>query len=369
MPLAALLHEIGKPLEIQDVALEGPRSGEVQVRMAASGVCHSDLSVLNGTIPGAPTPMVLGHEGAGIVEAVGRDVDDLSPGDHVVLAFVPQCGTCFFCSREEPFLCETADAAVSSGGLLDGTTRFSLDGSPVYQMSACGTFAESVVVPASGAVRIDADVPLEAAALLGCGVLTGVGAALNTARIRKGDTVVVYGVGGVGLSVVQGARLAGAGRIVAVDVVEPKLELARVFGATEAVNGADGESAAQVKELTAGRGADVVFEAIGRPETIGQAVDATRRGGQTVLVGLPRYDAAVGMEPFRLVAQARSVQGCWYGSSDIRRDIPRLVELYRSGDLLLDQLVSQRIDLDGVNDAFHAMEAGEVARSLVVFGR
>src|SRR5947209_15228071 len=226
MPKAAILTALDQPLEIHDVELEAPRAGEVKIRMGASGVCHSDLSMQNGTLMGV-APIVLGHEGAGVIEEVGEGVTDLEPGDHVVVSWVPQCGECFFCQHGQGELCKAADASLASGGLLDGTPRFKWNGAPLSQMAASGTFSEYSVIPAIGAVKIPDDVDMKVAALIGCGVLTGVGAALNTADIKKGDTVAVIGCGGVGLNVIQGARIAGAEQIIAIDMNETKLQMAK----------------------------------------------------------------------------------------------------------------------------------------------
>jgi S-(hydroxymethyl)glutathione dehydrogenase/alcohol dehydrogenase len=367
---AAVLARIGEPLEIRDdVDVEAPRAGEVAVRMAASGVCHSDLSMRDGTIPAA-APMILGHEGAGVIEAAGDGVTGLAPGDHVVISWTPQCGECYWCTRGQPYLCDVAVRASRAAGLLDGTTRARSRGEDLHQMAYSGTFAELTVVPAISVVKIPDDVPLELAALLGCGVLTGVGAARNTATIGTGDTVAVLGCGGVGLNVIQGARIAGAARIVAVDVHAGKLELARTFGATHTVDATEADAVRAVRDLSDGRGADVAFEVIGLAPTITQAVKMTRRGGQVVLVGVPSRDVHLDVEVFAdLLLQERRILGCWYGSSDPRRDIPRLVERYRDGSLLLEQLVSHRIGLDDVNDAFDAMARGDVARSVIPYPR
>ncbi|MBV8235043.1 MAG: Zn-dependent alcohol dehydrogenase [Acidimicrobiia bacterium] len=350
-----------------DVDLESPHAGEVKVRMGASGVCHSDLSVQNGTLMGV-APIILGHEGAGIIEEVGEGVTDFKPGDHVVISWVPQCGECYFCTRGQGELCKAADASLASGGLLDGTPRFSWKGAPLSQMAASGTFSEVSVIPESGAVKIPDDVDMKVAALIGCGVLTGVGAALNTADIRKGDTVAVVGCGGVGLNVIQGARIAGAGEIIAIDMNETKLQMAKEFGATATINASQGDPVSQVMSMTEERGADVAFEVIGLGPTIDQTITMTRRGGQAILVGVPRMDVMVTIPAFLgLVLQEKTIKGCWYGSSNVREDVPKLIDLYKKGDLKLDELISREISLDEVNDAFEAMKTGEVARSVIVY--
>jgi Zn-dependent alcohol dehydrogenase len=333
--------------------------------MGASGVCHSDLSVQNGTLFGS-YPIVLGHEGAGVIEAVGDGVENLAVGDHVVISWVPQCGECFFCRKGQGYLCEQGMLGMATGGLLDGTSRFSKGDENITQMACSSTFAETTVVPAIGAVKIPDDISLEVGALIGCGVLTGVGAAMNTANIREGDSVAVVGCGGVGLNVIQGARIAGASQIIAVDMLPNKLDMAKQFGATDLVNAGDGDPVAAVMALTEGRGADVAFEVIGLKQTIDQTVAMARRGGEAVLVGVPRMDVMYETPAFfNIVLAAKSIKGCWYGSSNVHTEVPRLLDLYRKGDLMLDELISRRIGLDDVNDAFRAMEAGEVARSVI----
>ncbi len=368
MSKAAVLTGVMQPLEIRDdVEVEAPRSHELKVRLVASGVCHTDLSLQNGTMP-TPTPIVLGHEGAGVVEEIGPDVNDFEIGDHVVISWVPQCGECYYCSRGQAQLCEKATLALATGGLLDGTTRMTSHGAPLHQMVASGTFSEWAVVADTGAVKIPKDFDLKLAALIGCGVLTGAGAALNTARIEPGDAVAVLGCGGVGLNTIQGARIAGAGEIIAIDMSETKLQLAREFGATSTVNVSDKDAVGEVLRLTDNRGADVAFEVIGLQQTIEQSISMTRRGGQAILVGVPKMDVMLSVPAtVGVVMQEKTIKGSWYGSANVRRDIPRMIELYRSGELMLDQLVSQTIKLEQVNEAFAAIEAGEVARTIIAY--
>jgi Zn-dependent alcohol dehydrogenase len=368
MVRAAVLTGLDQPLTIRDgVEVDAPGPGELRIRVAACGVCRSDLSMQDGTLP-VPLPAVLGHEASAVVEQVGDGVTELATGDHVVVSWVPQCGTCFFCRRGQPQLCQSADVVLMAGGLLDGTPRLRLDGAPLFQMCGTGTFSEVTVIPATAAVRIPDDLPLDVAALLGCSVLTGVGAALNTATIRPGDSVVVVGCGGVGLNIIQGARIAGAEVIVAVDVNPAKLALAETMGATDTVDATRVEPVNAVRDLTGQRGADVAFEALGQARTMDQVLDMTRRGGQAVLVGIPRMDVVLSVPAMLgIVLAERTIKGCWYGSSDIRRDIPRLLSLYREGQLRLDELVSRRIDLSDVNDALAAMRSGDVARSVIVY--
>jgi S-(hydroxymethyl)glutathione dehydrogenase / alcohol dehydrogenase len=365
---AAVLAGVGQALILRhDVEVEPPRAGEIRIRVAACGVCRSDLSMQDGTTP-VPMPVVLGHEASAVVQEVGEGVTHLAPGDHVVVSWVPQCGDCFFCRRGQPHLCQAADAVLLAGGLPDDSPRLRLDGGPLFQMCGAGAFAAETVMSAHAAVKIPDDIPFDVAALMGCAVLTGIGAALNTAAITPGDAVAVVGCGGVGLNVIQGARIAGADVIVAVDVHPAKLDMARTLGATHTVDASRTDPANAVRDLTGQRGADVAFEVLGHQRTVEQTVEMTRRGGQVVLVGISGLDVMLTLPVFLgLVLQERTVKGCWYGSADIRRDIPLLVDLYRHGRLRLDELISRRIGLDGVNGALAAMKAGEVARSVIVY--
>jgi len=368
MTKAAMCPGIGQALEIVDVEVLAPKAGEVKVRLGASGVCHSDVSVQNGTLL-QPLPAVLGHEGAGVVEEVGEGVTRLAPGDHVVISWVPQCGECYFCARGQGELCEVGSAGLITGGLLDGTPRFELDGKPLMQMAASGTFSEVTVVPEIGAIKIDTSVPLEDAALIGCGVLTGFGAATNTASIREGDTVAVVGCGGVGLNVIQGALHAGAERVIAIDMVDGKLQTAQKFGATDLVNAGESDPVGQVMEMTGQRGADVAFEVIGLQQTIDQTFNMARRGGQAILVGVPAMDVMASFNAsMGFVFSEKQVRGCWYGSSNVHTDVPKLVKLYQDGKLKLSELISREIRLDEVNEAFEAMGSGEIARQVIKYG-
>jgi S-(hydroxymethyl)glutathione dehydrogenase/alcohol dehydrogenase len=361
---AAVLREFGQPLVVEELELDPPRGGELLVRMAASGVCHSDLHVAQGIHPTA-LPVVLGHEGAGVVEEVGAGVVGLAPGDQVLLTWLPYCGHCRQCARGWPNRCE--NTAWYDSTMEDGTCRFHRPGpggQPVHHYNT-SSFAERSVVPARTAVKVDADLPLGELALMGCAVMTGVGAALNTANVRPGDTVAVVGCGGVGLNVVQGARIAGAVAIVAVDVVDGKLELARELGATAVVNAGEKDPVQAVRELVPG-GVDHAFEALGRAETIETALALTGRGGQAVLIGMAPPHARVGLDALTMTLEERCVRGSWYGSCVPLRDIPLLVELYRGGQLRLEPLITT-CTLDDVNDAFGRMEAGETARSVIVY--
>ncbi|MEV2276974.1 alcohol dehydrogenase catalytic domain-containing protein [Nocardiopsis sp. NPDC049922] len=357
---AAVFTETGAPPSIQDLVLPDPGPGEVRVRLTAAGVCHSDLSLSNGTLP-QPWPAVLGHEGAGAVEAVGAGVTEVTPGQRVILNWAPPCRECWFCAQGEPHLCEHAlDRA--------GRTYAELtDGTPVYPGLGTGAFAEATVVPAHAVVPLPDGVDPAVAAVLGCAVLTGWGAVANSARVREGQSAVVLGLGGVGLSLLQAARLAGADPLIAVDASPAKEELARALGATDFLV-ADGSLTKAVRALTGGRGADHAFEVVGSAAVVRSAWNATRRGGTVTVVGVGALDDEVSFNALELFHQARTVRGCVYGSSDPARDIPVLAELVRSGGLDLAAMVTDEIPLSGVPEAFERMRQGRGGRSLVRFG-
>ena len=359
---AAVLERTGGPLVVSDLELASPGREEVLVRLAASGVCHSDLNAIDGTAE-TRCPAVLGHEGAGVVEAVGADVARVRPGDRVALSWTPSCGTCAECARDLPWLCSTAWPAMATGGLLDRTTRLTRDGEPVYHYSFLSTFADACVVPERSVVPVPEDVPFEIAALVGCAVTTGVGAVWRTARVRPGERVAVLGCGGVGLSAVMAAAAAGADPVVAIDPVPEKLEAARELGATEAVlwQGTPEDTAAAIREATAG-GVDVAVEATGRPEAMLAAFLATRPRGAAVLVGIPRADAVLELPAVTIPRGERRVLGSIYGSSKPERDFPETLALYRSGRLPLDKLVSHRLPLDEVERGFELMRSGDALR-------
>jgi S-(hydroxymethyl)glutathione dehydrogenase/alcohol dehydrogenase len=358
---AAVLHEFRQPLAIEELELDPPKAGELLVRMVASGVCHSDLHVVHGTHP-TSLPIVLGHEGAGIVEEIGPGVVGLEPGDHVLLTWLPYCGHCRSCVRGWLNRCE--NTAWYDATLEDGTCRFHSNGKPVHHYNT-SSFAERSVVPAQTAIKVDSALPLTELALMGCAVMTGVGAVVNTARVRPGDTVAVVGCGGVGLNVVQGARIAGASRIIAIDRVPAKLELARELGATDVVDASETNVLEAVGDLVRG-GVDYAFEALGRPETIETTIGLIGRGGEAVLIGMAPPDARIGIDALTTTLEERCVRGSWYGSCVPLRDIPMLVGLYRDGRLRLDPLIT-RCGLEDVNEAFARMEAGETARSVIVY--
>jgi S-(hydroxymethyl)glutathione dehydrogenase/alcohol dehydrogenase len=363
---AAVCRETGARVRVEAVTLDPPGPGEVRVRMVASGVCHTDFSVVTGLMP-AKLPIVLGHEGAGVVEEAGEGVSHLVPGDHVVLSWVTPCGACFYCGIGRPNLCEVGARINARHRMPDGTTRVHQGDVGLQVLSALGTMAERAVVPARAAVKLPEDVPLDKAALVGCAVTTGVGAVLNTAQVPPGSRVAVFGAGGVGLNAIQGAVIAEAAVVIAVDVSEAKLALARSFGATDCVDASRTDPVAAVKDLTGGRGADFTFEAIGRKESIEQAYAAARRGGTCVVIGLGSRSESVSLEAFLLPIQEKRLQGCWYGGADVHRDFPRLLALYRAGRLKLDELVTRTYVLEDVNEAFADMTAGRNARGLILF--
>ena len=360
---AALLEAMPGDLVVQDVRLTDVDDDEVLVRTVACGLCHSDLHVMEGKTP-HPMPSLLGHEAAGIVEAVGADVTELAPGDHVVGCLNVHCNECRQCTAGRSFLCERRKELQKR---RDGTSRVRRgEAEEVYQMAGLGGFGEMMLTHRSALAKVPEELPLELGALLGCAVITGVGAVINSARIQAGSTVAVVGVGGIGLNIIQGARLAGAERIIAVDLLPHKLDLATTFGATDTVNASETDAVAEVLELTAG-GADSSFEAIGLPQTARQAFQMIRPGATTYLVGLSPMGTDYDFTGNELVLKARGVQGVFMGSNRFQTDIPMLANLYLQGRLKLDELVSATITLDEVNDGFAAMREGNVARSVIRF--
>ena len=355
----------GEPVLVREVDLDPPGPGEVSVAIAAAGVCHSDLHVRRGDWR-VPAPLVMGHEGAGIVEEVGPGVSSLAGGDHVVLSWVAPCGQCRFCLAGRPARCKIAATVVGPGGvLMDGTSRLSLAGQPIHHYLGVSSFAERAIVPASGAIRIRDDAPLDVVALVGCAVATGVGAVTNTAAVEPGATVAVIGCGGVGLSVIQGARLAGASRVVAVDVRPEKTALALRLGATDQVNASTVDAVAAVHDLLPD-GVDYAFDAIGLTRTTSQAIAMLALGGAAVLVGLPPDGATVSFEPLVLAESDQRILGSNYGSVRPSVDIPALVDRFMDGDLLLNELISSRAPLESASAALDELEAGRALRTLLI---
>ncbi|MEW1645892.1 MULTISPECIES: Zn-dependent alcohol dehydrogenase [unclassified Streptomyces] len=360
MVRAAVLPAVGAPLEIAEIDLPEPGPGRVRVRLAAAGVCHSDLSLSNGTMR-VPVPAVLGHEGAGTVVSVGEGVTHVSPGDPVILNWAPSCGTCHACALGEVWLCANA-----LNGAADVHARRASDGSDLHPGLNVAAFAEETVVAASCVLPLPEGVPLTDAALLGCAVLTGYGAIHHSAQVREGETVAVFGVGGVGLSTLQSARIAGASTIVAVDVSPEKEELARAAGATDYVVASE-NTAREIRTLTGKQGVDVAVECVGRAVTIRTAWESTRRGGRTTVVGIGGKDQQVTFNALELFHWGRTLSGCVYGNSDPAKDVPVLAEHVRAGRLDLGSLVTERIALDGIPGAFENMVAGKGGRALVIF--
>jgi S-(hydroxymethyl)glutathione dehydrogenase/alcohol dehydrogenase len=360
---AAVLEAPGQPIRVRDITIADPGPGQVRVRVRHCGVCHSDLSIVEGTFP-SPLPIVLGHEAAGVVDAVGAGVTDLRVGDHVVLTPCPPCGTCYWCVRGEPTVCVNA-SAIQTNTFPDGSTGLARDGQVVYRGVGLGAFAEYVVSPATGAVKIPAGVPLDVACVIGCAVQTGVGAVLNTARVEEGATVLVMGAGGIGLSIVQGARLAGAARIIVSDPVAARRATAERFGATDAIDPTAEDLLGQVIKLT-GVGVDYAFDAVGRGSLIQAGLAATRTGGTTVCVGAPALDDVVTIAmPAVFVIGEKKLLGCALGSSNSLREIPRLVALWQAGRLDLEGLVTARRPLAEINVAMDDLKAGRGIRTVL----
>lgn len=368
---AAVLRSMGaarpyadsRPLSIETVTLDPPGPGEVQVRIRAAGLCHSDLSVINGDRP-RPLPMALGHEAAGEVEVLGEGVEDLAVGDHVVMVFMPSCGHCAPCAEGRPALCEPGAAANGRGELLTGAHRLHAGGETLNHHLGCSAFAERAVVSRRSLVRIDPALPFDQAALFGCAVLTGVGAVVNTAGVRPGQSVVVVGLGGVGLASVLGALACGASPVVAVDLSEDKLALARTLGPVHTINAADADAIDQVRTLTRG-GAEVAIEMAGSARALEAAWKMTRRGGTTVTAGLPPPDATLPVNIVGLVGEERTLKGSYIGTCVPSRDLPRYVALFREGRLPVDRLMSGTLALDQINEGFDRLAEGSVARLVV----
>jgi S-(hydroxymethyl)glutathione dehydrogenase/alcohol dehydrogenase len=347
---------------VQEVSLDAPQAGEVKVDVKATGVCRSDLSVISGKIP-MPLPGLIGHEGAGIVSELGPGVEHLEVGDHVVLSFIPNCGECFYCDHGQANLCSSKDN--SYGFMLDGTARVHRGNEDLTVMTQLGCMAEHCIAPAISCIKIDKEIPLASAALVGCGVMTGVGAVLNTAKVEAGSTVAVFGCGGIGLSIIQGARIAGAAQVIAVDTMESKLEMAKGFGATHAVTGEHAHEF--IRELTEQRGADYTFEAVGIGALMQAAEAATRPGGTCTMVGVGSLEDQFILNPFMLPIFGKSVLGSMYGGCNPNRDFPRLLDFYRAGKLDLDGMITNTYTIDQAPKAFADLEAGINARGVILY--
>ncbi|MFT7646359.1 MAG: S-(hydroxymethyl)glutathione dehydrogenase/alcohol dehydrogenase [Candidatus Poriferisodalaceae bacterium] len=359
---AAVLNSIPGNLEITEVGIDNPGPREVLIRTAAAGLCHSDLHFMEGLYP-YMTPAILGHESAGVVEAVGRDVKYVQPGDHVITCLSVFCGHCSYCTEGRPSLCSNKETECNRGP--NEAPRLSIDGSPAFQFLNLSSFAEMMLVHEHAIVKIRKDMPMDRAALIGCGVMTGVGAVFRTAQVQPGETVAVVGAGGIGLSAIQGARIAGAGKVIAIDMVESKLETARQMGATDTVNASDGDAVEAVKELTGG-GVHKSFEAVGLKQTTEQAFAMLRNGGTATVIGMIPIGTNIEIHGVEFLME-KKIQGSNMGSNQFRTDMPRLIDMYLDGRLMLDEMVSARIGLDEINEGFAAMKTGSVTRSVITF--
>jgi S-(hydroxymethyl)glutathione dehydrogenase/alcohol dehydrogenase len=360
---AVVCRSHNQPVLVESVAVDPPKRGEITVRLGACGVCHSDLSAITGTIA-LPLPLVLGHEGAGVVEEVGEGVADLAKGDHVAFSFIYMCGKCRFCLSGRPVLCVEQGRALTTP--LEGTPRVhDAQGQALNIFSGCGAMAEYATVSAENLIKIDPKIPLECAALVGCGVTTGVGAVFNTAKVRPGASVAVFGCGGVGLSVIQGARIAGAERIIAVDTLEAKLTMARQFGATDVLLAKD-DPVKALKKLTGG-GPDYAFECVGSGELAATAYRAIARGGVAVVVGVAKPTDNTSIRSMTMVFEEKTLTGSYFGSCVPRIDFPRMFALYLKGDLKLEELITRRYSIDEAPQAFADLQSGRNARGVIVF--
>jgi NDMA-dependent alcohol dehydrogenase len=362
---AVVARSVGGPVTVETIHVEPPKAGELTVRIAACGVCHSDLSAFNGTIP-FPLPLVLGHEAAGTVVEVGDGVDAFAVGDRVISSFVSMCGRCRYCTTGRPQLCDQAAKAIAT--LPDGTVRTAdADGRPLSVFSGCGVMAEFATLHVDNVVKAVDDIPMECCALISCGVMTGVGAAINTARVAPGDICIVFGAGGVGLNAIQGCALAGASMVVAVDRVEHKLALARAFGATHTVDASADEQVVKTLRKLTGGGADVCIECVGHGSVVAQAYGALRKGGTAVVVGVAGPKDLTSVRTASLTFEEKTLTGSYFGSARPREDFPRLMSLYRRGRLKLDELVTHRYRIAEAPQAFDDLAAGRNARGMIVF--
>jgi S-(hydroxymethyl)glutathione dehydrogenase/alcohol dehydrogenase len=362
---AVLCRELNKPVRVEEISVDAPRRGEATIRVGACGVCHSDLSATNGTIP-MPPPLVLGHEAAGEVVEVGEGVSSLAVGDHVVSSFIYMCGKCRFCALGRPVLCLEQGKAITT--LPDGTLRTrDREGKPLNIFSGCGVMAEYATLHVDNLVKIDPKIPFDRAALVGCAVTTGVGAVFNTAKVTPGSSVAVFGCGGVGLNVIQGARIAGALRIIAIDAVEAKLEMAKKFGATDVLAAKPGEDVSKILKKMTGGGPDYAFECVGSGELAAAAYRSIRRGGLAVVVGVAKPADSTSIRTMTLPFEEKTLTGSYFGSCVPRNDFPRMLDLYLGGKLMLDELITRRYSIAEAPQAFADLESGRNARGVIVF--
>ncbi len=360
--MKAVIVDAINEFSVQEVSIDPPKAGEVAVDMKATGICRSDWSVITGHIP-VELPIVIGHEGAGIVQEAGAGVEHLQVGDHVVLSFIPHCGECFFCEHDQANLCSSN--AQAQGFMLDGTARVKRGDEGLRVMTQLGCMAERCIAPAVSCIKIDPEIPLACAALVGCGVMTGVGAVMNTAQVEAGSTVAVFGCGGIGLSIIQGARIAGASQIIAVDTLDNKLDMARSFGATHTVKGEQAQEF--ILALTEQRGADYCFEAVGIGALMQAAEAATRPGGTCTVVGVGQLEDQFLLNPLMLPLLGKSILGSMYGGCNPSRDFPRLLDFYRAGKLDLDGMITTTYSIDQARQAFVDLQAGVNARGVIIY--
>ena len=357
-----------QPLSIEEVDLEGPKAGEVLVKLTATGVCHTDAYTLSGADPEGVFPVILGHEGGGIVEEVGEGVTSIKPGDHVIPLYIPECGQCKFCKSGKTNLCQSVRATQGKGLMPDGTSRFSKDGKPIFHYMGTSTFAEYTVIPEISLAKINPEAPLDKVCLLGCGVTTGIGAVINTAKVEAGSTVAIFGLGGIGLSVIQGAKMNKAGRIIAIDINPDKFELAQRLGATECINPKDFDKPIQehIVEITDG-GVDYSFECVGNVELMRSALEACHKGwGESIIIGVAGAGEEIATRPFQLVT-GRVWRGSAFGGVKGRSQLPGYVDQYMSGEINLDDMVSYELPLEKINEAFDLMHEGKSIRSVIKY--
>ena len=370
---AAVLHEMERPLPyansqpivIEELELEGPGEDEVLVEVKGAGLCHSDLSVINGSRP-RQTPMVLGHEASGIVREVGTGVRGIQTDDHVIFTFIPSCGHCRYCTVGRPSLCEPGAEANNAGLLMNGAQRFSRDGKSYFHHCGVSGYSQYTIAVPGSLVKVDSTLPFEHATLFGCAVMTGTGAAMNTANIRPGQSVAIFGLGGVGLAALMGAKACNAGQIIAVDVLDHKLEMARGLGATQTVNAKECDPVEAIRDLTNG-GVEIAIESVGNATVLAQAYESTMRGGTTVAIGLPHPDHQLSIPAVTLSAMEKTLKGSYQGSCVPSRDIPRFIEMFHAGQLPVDQLLTDIIPLEQINEGFDRLHKGEVARQVILF--
>jgi len=371
--IAAVLHEMEKPLPyadsqpivIEELELDGPGQGEVLVEVKGAGLCHSDLSVINGSRP-RQMPMVLGHEASGIVREVGRDVRGFKVDDHVIFTFIPSCGDCRYCKSGKPSLCEPGAQANNAGLLMNGAQRFSRDNRSYFHHCGVSGYSQYTIAVPGSLVKVDSSLPFEHATLFGCAVMTGTGAAMNTANIQAGQSVAVFGLGGVGLAAVMGAKACNAQEIIAVDLLDSKLEMAKNLGATHVISAKDNNPIEVIQDLTHG-GVEIAIESVGNAKVLAQAYESTMRGGTTVAIGLPHPDHQFSISAVTLSAMEKTVKGSYQGSCTPTRDIPRFIDMFHSGQLPVDQLLTDTIKLEEINEGFDRLHKGEVARQVILF--